>query len=97
MQFPITNYQLVAAIGTYGYRPDEAATIVKDLEGEGRIDLSGSMLNICNPTDPDSNMLAGLCREARGGTAGYVSRYKIREYLDQILRRSSTHGSSRRK
>lgn len=97
MQFPITTYQLTAAVGTYGFRPDEATNIVNDLVTEGRIDLSGAMLNIRNPTDPDSHMLAGLCREARGGTAGYVSRYKIREYLDAILRRTNVHGGSRRR
>lgn len=96
MQFPITSYQMVAAVGTYGYRPDEATSIVNDLVTEGRISMSGSMLNIRNPSDPDSHMLAGLCREARGGTAGYVSRYKIREYLDQVLRRTLVHGGSRR-
>ena len=96
MQYPITSYQLVAAVGTYGYRPDEASNIVSDLIAEGRIDLSGAMLNVRNPTDPDSYMLTGLCREARGGTAGFISRYKIREFLDQILQRTRVHGGSRR-
>ncbi len=96
MQFPITRYQLVAAIQIYGFRPDGATRIIADLEGEGRIDLSGSMLNIRNPTDIDTPILAGMCREARGASAGSVGTYKIKEYLEDIHRRAGTHGGSRR-
>lgn len=96
MQFPITRYQLVAAVEIYGFRPQEAERIIVDLESEGRIDLSGSMLNVPNPTDPDAPMLAGLCREARGGSAGSVGSYKIREYLQTVHQRAARHGTSRR-
>ena len=95
MQFPITRYQLVAAIGTYGVRPGDAEQVVIRLEGEGRIDLSGSMLHVRNPTDPDAPMLVGLCREARGGSAGSVGTYKIQEYLKAVHQRAAMHGSSR--
>jgi hypothetical protein len=95
MQFPITRYQLVAAIERYGFLPNDAKRIVVDLEGEGRIDLSGSMLNVRNPTDPDAPMLVGFCREARGGSAGSVGTYKIKEYLQSIHRNAAKHGSSR--
>ena len=37
MQFPITRYQLVAAVETYGFRTDEAERIIADLEGEPRV------------------------------------------------------------
>jgi hypothetical protein len=95
MQFPITRYQLVAAIGTYGFRPADAERIVTSLEGEGRIDLGGSMLHVRNPTDPDAPLLLGLCREARGGSAGSVSTYKIKEYLGAVHLHATMHGSSR--
>jgi len=96
MQFPLTRYQLVAAIETYGFRTQEAERIVADLETEGRISLSGSMLDVRNPTDPDAAMLTGLCKEARGATAGQVGKDKIREYLQGVQQRSSAHGASRR-
>lgn len=95
MQFPITRYQLVAAVETYGFRADEAERIIADLEGAGRIDLSGSMLNVKNPTDPDAPMLAGLCQAARGGSTGSVGNDKIREYLRDVKQRAGTHGTSR--
>jgi hypothetical protein len=96
MQFPITRYQLVAAVESYGFQTQEAERIITDLETEGRIDLSGSMLNVRNPTDPDAPMLTGLCKEARGATAGQVGNDKIREYLKGVLQRAGTHGRSRR-
>ena len=96
MQFPITRNQLVDAVGTYGFRPDQSARIVADLVGEGRISLDGSMLRIRNPTAPDAQILAGFCRAARGASAGNVSGYKIKEYLNDIHRNAAKHGSSRK-
>lgn len=96
MQFPVTRYQLIAGVGKFGFGPADAQQIVAALETEGRIELSGSMLHIKNPTDPDAQSLAGLCREARGATSGAVGTYKIREYLQIALKNASKHGSSRR-
>jgi hypothetical protein len=96
MQFPITRYQLVEAIEAYGFQAADAERIVSDLEGEGRIDLSGSMLAVNNPTDPDAPLLTGLCERARGGDAGRASTYKIREFLQGVKQRASKHGRSRR-
>ncbi|MFQ5806447.1 MAG: hypothetical protein ACE5I3_08355 [Phycisphaerae bacterium] len=96
MLFPITRYQLVAAIETFGFRTNEAERIVTDLDGEGRIVLTASMLQVRNPTDPDAPVLAGLCREARGGSAGSVGTYKIKEYLQAVHQRAGTHGFSYR-
>lgn len=97
MQFPITRYQLVAAVESYGFTPSDAERIVTDLEGEGRIDLTGSMLSIRNPTDSDAPLLAGLCARARGGSAGSVGTYKIHEYLKDLQERARMHGGSRRR
>jgi hypothetical protein len=94
MQFPITRYQLLAAIQVYGFRPDEAERIVTALELEGRVELSGSMLYIHNPTDADAMVIAGLCRKARGASPGHVGIYRIKEYLDGVLHRANVHGVS---
>jgi hypothetical protein len=96
MQFPVTRYQLIAAVETFGFRPTDAQQIVTALEAEGRIELSGSMLHIEHPDDPDAPAIAGLCREARGASAGSAGHYKIQEYLQHTLAHASQHGSSRR-
>ena len=96
MQFPITRCQLNAAVEVYGFADQDARRIVAALEAAGRISLTGSMLEVHNPTDPDAACLAGICREARGGSAGSVGHYKIREYLGEMLARASSHGTSRR-
>lgn len=97
MMFPITRHQLAAAIGSYGFRPEDGEQVIRLLEGEGRVELTGSMLRVLNPTDPDAPILTGLCRAARGGSSGSVGSYKIREYIQAMLDRAPVHGASRRR
>lgn len=96
MQFPITRSQLAAAICSCEFTAGDAEKIIDTLEGDGRIALSGSMLDVKNPTAPDAPSLSGLCREARGGSAGSVGTNKIREYLKGVLDGAPKAGSSRR-
>lgn len=94
MTFPLTRAQLVNAIANTGYDVQAADRLVNDLVGSGRISLSGSMIVIQNPTDYDAGVLVGLCRAARGGTAGGVSNYKVREYLENLTRLAAQRGQS---
>ena len=96
MQFPVTRVQLRSAIESYGFRPQQANRLINDMEGSGRIDLSGSMLSIPNPTDPDAPMIIGLAQSARGGASGSVGWYKVKEYLDLMSRKAATRGASSR-
>jgi len=96
MMLPITRTQLEYAIQTYGFRTDESARLIADLEGSGRIELGGSMLKITNPTDVDAPVLVGLCQQARGGSFGSVGANRIREYLQNNLRLASLRGASRK-
>ena len=96
MQFPVTRHQLIAGVESFGFKLTDAEKIVKSLETEGRIELSGSMVSINNPTDQDAQVLAGLCRESHGATAGSVGANKITEYLTHTLENARKHGSSAR-
>lgn len=97
MQFPITRYQLEAAVERYGFRPEQAQQIVADLESEGQIELGGSMLSVRSPTDPGAAALVELCRAARGGSAGSVGAYRIREFLQALGRVPKPRRPRRRK
>ncbi|MFO0837273.1 MAG: hypothetical protein U1D55_02010 [Phycisphaerae bacterium] len=97
MQIPATRLQLVGEIQSrYGYSAAESAQIVERLEGEGLIALDGSMIDIRNPTRPDSPMLVGLIYQAVGRSSGSASTDKIRDYLAQFVRLSAAQGASRR-
>ena len=94
--FPITRPQLVQAIQSYGFTEPEAQRIVIDLEGEGRISLSGSMVKILHPTASDAEVIKAICQRARGGSSGEVGTYRLIEYLKHIRGVEHKAGRSRR-
>ena len=94
--FPVTKVQLAHAIEGYGFNERQARRIVIDLEGEGRLALSGSMVKILHPTDPDAEFLKAICQRARGGSPCGIGTYKLVEYLRHIHSVKDKAGGSRR-
>lgn len=89
MMLPITRYQLCSAIEKFDFTPKKADRIVWALEQMGRLESSGSMIKITNPTAPDSEYIRGLVEGTRGtGPGGRSSSYKVKEYLLHIDRES---------
>ncbi len=96
MQFPITRGQLQDTVRKLGFSPEEARLAVGMLEAEGHISLEGSLARVGDPTMPNAQLLAALCREAQGGTAGSVGTYKLREFVQEVLRLARVRGRSAR-
>ncbi len=96
MQFPVTRGQLQDTVQKLGFSRDEARAAIEMLEAEGRIHLEGAIARVPDPTTPGAQMLAALCREAQGGTAGSVGIYKIREFIQEVLGLARVRGRSRR-
>ena len=96
MRIAVNREQLLSAVESLGFQIPDAEQIIGTLEAQGRIELTGSMVNVRNPSDPDGPMIAGLCQHARGASPGSVGTYKIREYLAGLLSPATTRGGSGR-
>ena len=97
MHFHLTRGQVISEIQErHRFSQDDSNRIADHLESSGDIEFAGGMFLIKNPTDQDSLPIQGLALSALGrGSGGSIGHYKIKEYLDLLLREAKRYAQKR--
>ncbi len=91
MHFHLTRGKFLAEIQErHGFSQDNSSRISDFIEGNGDVEFVGGMFTIRDPTAQDSLAIQGLALSALGrGSGGAIGHYKIKEYLELILRQAA--------